>query len=321
MFGLLNLRKPQGWSSREAVDRVARLVRPAKVGHAGTLDPLAEGVLVLCLGPATRLIEYVQQMPKRYDARFRLGCRSPSDDLETEVEELGSPLRPSAEACQAAFPLCPTTLAQRPPAYSAIKQQGRRAYKLARRGETVELPPRDVELFAVSLLSYDYPELTVRLDCGSGFYVRSFGRDLAESLGTAAVMTGLVRSAIGPFRIEEALEPTKLTCEMIERSLLPPLAAVPQLPTVSLTDDQAAAVRAGKLLAGDELGIACREAAALSPPADSLRSCNEPTRGRTAPPPTFFDRRGRYARPLDLPISIATGTPQRRPRATLRKQL
>ncbi len=141
MFGILNLHKPPGMTSRQAVDRIERLVRPDKAGHAGTLDPLAEGVLVVCVGPATRLIEYVQQMRKSYRGTFQLGCDSDTEDITGQVHALPDPPIPSRAAIEQAATAFVGTIEQCPPAYSALKVAGRRAYALARAGHKVELAP------------------------------------------------------------------------------------------------------------------------------------------------------------------------------------
>ncbi|MBP90105.1 MAG: tRNA pseudouridine(55) synthase TruB [Planctomycetaceae bacterium] len=237
MFGLLNINKPAGKSSRDVVNHVQRLVRPAKVGHAGTLDPLATGVLVVCVGPATRLIQYVQQLPKRYLATFQLGCRSDSDDVELEVfpVEAGPPTRVAIEA---AIPSFVGTIQQRPPAFSAIKVKGKRAYQLARDGEQVQLDTRPITVHSIETVSYDYPELVLDIRCGSGTYIRSIGRDLAEQLGTAAVMSALQRSEIGPFSVEQAAELQQLTNSSIEDLLHPASEAVVHLPSIQLNDEE-----------------------------------------------------------------------------------
>ena len=147
--GLLNVDKPAGMTSRDAVDLVQRLARPAKVGHAGTLDPLATGVLVICVGAATRLIEYVQRMPKRYVGTFLLGRSSTTEDIEGQVTLLSDPPIPAAAQIEAATEKFVGSLLQRPPAFSALKVAGKRAYDLARRGEAVELKPRPVEVYAL----------------------------------------------------------------------------------------------------------------------------------------------------------------------------
>jgi tRNA pseudouridine55 synthase len=244
--GILNLNKPPGLTSRQAVDRVQRLVRPAKAGHAGTLDPLASGVLVVCVGPATRLIQYVQQMPKRYAAEFLLGRESPTDDVEGEVVDWPDLPIPDVDALHAAIPQFTGRIEQRPPAFSAIKVRGRRAYDLARRGHQVELAARPVEVYGIELVDYDFPRLKLDVRCGGGTYIRSLGRDLAESLGTKAVMSALERTAVGDFRVEDAVELSQLTPADWREKLQPPLCAVAGLPQVSLSPDQVADARHGR---------------------------------------------------------------------------
>jgi len=246
MFGILNINKPAGWSSRDAVNRVQRLVRPAKAGHAGTLDPLATGVLVVCIGPATRLISYVQEMQKVYQATFLLGRTSDSDDTETEVREIDSPPEPSLEELEAKLPDFLGNISQRPPAYSALKVNGQRAYKLARAGQQVQLEPRPVEIYELNITAYEYPELKINIRCGSGTYVRSLGRDLAESLGTAAVMSALTRTAIGDFQIDDGLDAESLTEQQIAGHLQPASLVVGHLPRVTLSSEELVEIRHGR---------------------------------------------------------------------------
>ncbi len=175
MFGILNLDKPPGLTSRDAVNGVQRLAYPNKVGHAGTLDPLATGVLVVCLGKATRLIEFVQQQPKHYLAEFDLGLTSDTEDIEGDVRQMDDAAPVSYEDIRNALPRFVGQIMQRPPAYSALKIKGRRAYKLARRGETVELAPRPINVYSLKLVHFHYPRVTLDIVCGSGTYVRSLG--------------------------------------------------------------------------------------------------------------------------------------------------
>ena len=235
-FHLLNLNKRPGMTSRDVVDRVQRIVRPAKAGHAGTLDPLASGVLVCCLGEATRLIEYVQRMKKRYRGTFLLGRRSPTEDVEGLVEELPNPRRPTLDEITQAAKRLTGEILQRPPDYSALKVAGQRAYALARRGEAVELKPRPVSVYRLDVVRYEYPELELDIECGSGTYVRSLGRDLAESLETSAVMSALTRTAIGEFTLDTAVDVNELTSESLPRHLLNAATAVRELPRVDLSD-------------------------------------------------------------------------------------
>jgi tRNA pseudouridine55 synthase len=246
MFGILNLNKPAGCTSRDAVNRIQRLIRPVKVGHAGTLDPLAQGVLVLCLGPATRLIEKVQRMPKHYRGTFQLGCQSPTDDTEGDVILLPGAIPPTHAALEAALPTFIGRIDQRPPAYSAIKIRGKRAYELARQGQILTLPPRPVRIHSLSIDRYQYPELVLDIECGSGTYVRSLGRDLAEAVGTAAVMTGLTRTAIGPYCIDDALDPQTLTRDGLARRLQSPLTALANMPRIILSAAQVTDIQHGR---------------------------------------------------------------------------
>jgi tRNA pseudouridine55 synthase len=244
--GILNLNKPTGVTSRDVVNVVQRLVgRKTKAGHAGTLDPLACGVLVVPVGPATRLIEYVQQMPKTYRAEFLLGCQSDTEDTDGRVTHLESPPIPSLEQLEAALPQFTGTILQRPPAYSALRVAGRRAYDLARNGEQVELEPREIVVHQIELDHFEYPRLGLTIKCGSGTYVRSLGRDLAESLGTAAVMSSLERMAIGPFSIRDAVDPDSLTPENWTDSLLSAATAVSHLPTLTLKDEDVRRIQNG----------------------------------------------------------------------------
>ncbi|NUQ62475.1 MAG: tRNA pseudouridine(55) synthase TruB [Pirellulales bacterium] len=261
--GLLNLNKPVGITSRRAVDYVQRLDRRTKVGHAGTLDPLASGVLVLCVGAATRLIECVQRMPKQYSACFLLGRQSPTEDMEGEVVELAGPPVPTIQQIQAAATALTGEILQRPPAYSALKLKGRRACDLARQGREVELEARKVVIHRIDVAGYDYPELRLDIRCGSGTYVRSLGRDLAESLGTAAVMSALVRTAIGCFRIEDALDPASLTATDWAGHLLPSRLAVEDMPQLTLDADEVRRVLSGRPIPARSVSRDAPEIAAL----------------------------------------------------------
>ncbi len=257
-YGLLNLNKPPGITSRKVVDHVQRVVRPARAGHAGTLDPLATGVLVVCVGPATRLIQFVQRMPKTYVGTFLLGRTSPTEDVDSEVTELPNPAVPSHDQILAAAERFVGQIQQRPPAYSALKVQGQRAYKLARKEAPFELKPRPVTIHRIEVLQYAYPAMTLEIECGSGTYVRSLGRDLAESLGTAAVMSALERTAIGSFRIEEAIDLEQVSETTWISDLLPPFRAVEALPQVELSPEEAQRIRNGQTIdrpvQGEETG-------------------------------------------------------------------
>lgn len=252
--GLLNLDKPPGKTSRDVVNQVARLLpRKVKAGHAGTLDPLAVGVLVVCVGSATRLIENVQRMGKTYRTTIRLGARSDTLDRDGVVIETVDPPIPSREEIDEALEAQRGDLLQQPPEHSALKVGGRRAYDLARAGLPVELAPRPVRVDRIEILSYAWPMLELEIDCGSGTYIRSIARDVGEALGCGALMETLDRTRIGRFARESAINPDQLTRENLSSHLRPALEAVADLPRITLDESLLADVRQGKSLTAARL--------------------------------------------------------------------
>lgn len=253
--GFLNLDKPSGLTSRDVVDRVLRsLPRRTKVGHAGTLDPLATGVLVVAVGPATKLIEAVQAQAKVYRTVVRLGARSDTLDADGTVEEMAEPPRPSEEAVRAAVREQVGTIGQVPPAFSALKVQGRRAYDLARSGQDLELAPRPVRIDRIGVLSYEWPLVELEVECGAGTYIRSVARDLGESLGCGGLVQVLTRTRTGRFRIEEALDPNDLSHDVILSHLHPMADAVTDWPQAKLDDGQSRMVLQGRVLDALRIG-------------------------------------------------------------------
>jgi tRNA pseudouridine55 synthase len=240
------MNKPAGITSRRVVDQVAKLVRPEKAGHAGTLDPLATGVLVVCVGKATRLIELVQQQTKSYRAQFLLGRHSDTDDVTGNVTEVAVRSEITHDQIAAALPAFCGRIQQIPPSFSAVHVAGSRAYDLARKGQAVELAPREVDVYRLDLVRFAYPEIELDIDCGSGTYVRSIGRDLGRVLGCGAVMSALVRTRIGPYRIEDAVSPDELTPGTIDQVLLPPSRVVEGLPKYVASEEDVAEIRAGR---------------------------------------------------------------------------
>ncbi len=205
MFGLINLYKPPGVTSRDCVNAVSKNLGTRKVGHAGTLDPIAEGVVIIAVGRATRLIEYVQRQPKTYRGGFLLGRQNASCDTETEAVEVAIPDDLSLQLLQTACDQQVGRIQQVPPTYSAVKINGKRAYDLARKGLEVEMPPRLVDVYQCKVTKFQMPTFELFIECGSGTYVRSIGRDVARSVGTDAVMTSLCREAIGNFSHKAAV--------------------------------------------------------------------------------------------------------------------
>jgi tRNA pseudouridine55 synthase len=246
MFGLLNIHKPIGMTSRDVVNRVAEVVRPAKAGHAGTLDPLASGVLGVCVGPATRLIEYVQRLPKSYTAAFTLGRESPTGDLEGPITTHDDARQPTHAEIVAAAARLAGEIDQVPPAFSAVKVGGRRSYRMARKGTLVALAPRKVIVHRLEIVRYAYPDVELSIECGSGTYVRALGRDLAKALGTVAVMSALVRTAIGHFTLDDALSLDALDSKSVNQYLAPATSAVASLQQIALDENELRDVLAGK---------------------------------------------------------------------------
>ncbi len=244
--GLLVVDKPSGMTSRTAVDAALRwFPRGTRLGHTGTLDPLATGLLVLCLGNATRLVEYVQKMGKTYRARFLLGARSDTDDADGNVASVPGATAPEAAEVSACLASFLGTIEQVPPAYSAAKVRGRRAYDLARRGDEVALRPRAVTIYSIELLDYHYPHLDLQVHCGKGTYIRSLARDAGERLGCGALVETLRRTRLGPFMVEEAV-PLEADAETARAALLPMERAVVELPRLSLSETELGRLRRGQ---------------------------------------------------------------------------
>jgi len=220
--GVINLDKPAGESSARLVARVKRLLpRGVKIGHAGTLDPFATGVLLLLVGKATKSCELLMGQRKGYEATVRLGARTATDDPEApeEVVEVETP--PDEAAVREAAGRLVGAIAQRPPAFSAMKVGGQRAYKLARQGEIVEMKERVVHVYELEVVSYAWPVARVRVECGRGTYVRAIARDLGEGLGVGGYLTELRRTFVGAFHVRESLTIERLTAEGVESHLRP----------------------------------------------------------------------------------------------------
>ncbi len=234
MFGILNINKPMFATSRAAVNRIQSIVRPEKVGHAGTLDPMATGVLLVAVGRATRLVSRLQDLPKVYKAKFVFGQISDTDDSSGKVESTGR-VTPTAAQIVELLPNFHGEIEQVPPAFSAVHVEGKRAYKLARKGVAVELRPRTVRIDRIELLGGgEGAEFEFEIECGSGTYIRSIARDLGQQLGCGALMSALQRTRIGNFTSDAALcigggaDPRiELSHDDITSALQSPLDALP----------------------------------------------------------------------------------------------
>jgi tRNA pseudouridine55 synthase len=265
MQGFLVVDKSAGWTSRDAVNVVVKLCpRGTKVGHAGTLDSLATGVLVIAVGKATRLIEYAQEGAKTYVGEFLLGRTSDTEDMEGAVVEVENAPLISREAIEAVLPQFLGPIMQRPPAYSAIQVDGQRSYKRARRGEQVHLPARPVRIDSIELLDLEYPRFELRVVCGKGTYIRSLGRDIGERLGSGAVMSQLRRTCVGAFRIEDAVAVDRLRAEGVAPFLRPMQDALPlEMPRLELAGAAVKRLLSGQVVqvdaSAEEVAIVARE--------------------------------------------------------------
>jgi tRNA pseudouridine55 synthase len=252
IHGWLCLDKAAGMTSTEAVSRVRRITRARKVGHGGTLDPLATGVLPIALGEATKTVAYAMEGRKHYRFTARLGEARTTDDAEGEIVAR-SDLRPTTAGIEAALPAFVGEIEQVPPRFAAVKVEGERAYDLARRGEAVELAPRTVRIERFDLVERTDPDhVTFELVCGRGTYVRALVRDLGEELGCLGHVVALRRLQVGPFRIEEAVSLFALeqlvADDALPQALLPVGAALGDLPALSLTEPQVERLRAGQTI-------------------------------------------------------------------------
>jgi tRNA pseudouridine55 synthase len=251
LHGLLVIDKPGGLTSRAAVTRVQGwFPRGTRIGHAGTLDPLATGVLVCCLGQATRLTEYVQRMQKTYRAGLLLGARSDTDDAEGSITPVPGISVPTLDGINKHLQEFLGAIDQVPPDYSAAKVTGRRAYELARQGKEVDLQARTVQVHGIDVLAYSYPHLEIEVRCGKGTYVRSLARDLGDRLGCGALIETLRRTRIGPFRVEDAIG-LDLPGETARGHLLPVAQAVADLPRLVLETSEIDRLRQGRRIPYD----------------------------------------------------------------------
>ena len=252
IHGWLCLDKPAGMTSTAAVSRVRRITRAQKVGHGGTLDPLATGVLPIAMGEATKTVAYAMEGRKHYRFTARLGEARTTDDAEGEILAT-SEQRPTTAEIAAALPSFVGLIEQVPPRFAAVKVEGERAYDLARRGELVQLAPRTVRVERFDLVERpDLDHVTFELVCGRGTYVRALVRDLGDRLGCLGHVVALRRLQVGPFRIEDAVALTALeqlvADDALPQALLPVGAALSDLPALSLTQPQVDRLRAGQTI-------------------------------------------------------------------------
>jgi tRNA pseudouridine55 synthase len=248
--GVLNVSKPAGATSFSVVRRLRELTRAKRVGHAGTLDPLATGVLPILFESATRLSDFAHRLPKTYEAEIHLGFRTATDDAEGEPEPVGDPTGLASEEVAETLAEFVGRISQRPPVFSAVKVEGRRAYARARAGEAAMPAAREVEIYSAELLRFErgpHATASIRVVSASGVYLRSLARDLGEKLGVGGYLGRLARTGYGPLLLEEGVQLEELVdAASVEARLLPSEVLLPDMHGVRLTVDQEAQVRLGR---------------------------------------------------------------------------
>lgn len=249
--GVLNIDKPLGITSHDVVGQIRRISGNRRVGHAGTLDPLATGVILLCVGRPTRLVEYLMGLPKRYVATIRLGQATDTYDAEGAIVSEKAVEVSQADIEQALVPFQGRIL-QRAPVYSAIKRGGQPLYKLARQGKEVEPPVREVTISELQLQQWQSPYLRLAVACSSGTYIRSLAHDLGQELGCGGHISALRRTAVGEFSVDQAVTLEALQDNAWPAALLPPDRAVQHLPAIELSPEEAQRIQLGQQ-------IACRD--------------------------------------------------------------
>ncbi|MFA7237234.1 MAG: tRNA pseudouridine(55) synthase TruB [Phycisphaeraceae bacterium] len=221
LHGLLVIDKPLGPSSTDVVRKVRWLGGNCKVGHAGTLDPMATGVLICCIGSATKAVPSLMGMTKQYLATLDLSHFSTTDDSEGALQPVLISTPPTADQLRIALDTLTGLIQQTPPIHSAVLVHGQRAYKLARQGLDVVIEPRIVRIDRIDILRYDCPILQIAVTCGKGTYIRSLARQIGQALGTGGYLTALCRSAIGPYRVEQAAQLDRLPKPLLSEHLIP----------------------------------------------------------------------------------------------------
>jgi tRNA pseudouridine55 synthase len=238
MNGILNINKPAGWTSHDVVQKVRGILGEKRVGHTGTLDPMATGVLVLCVGKATRVAQYLEAGEKEYRAVMRLGIVTDTQDAEGRILERRSYSAPDAETLRDVMHRFTGTIVQQPPIFSAVKVSGVPSYKLARRGNAIPLKPRQVTLFSIALSGYSDPFVSYNVRCSKGVYIRTLCADMGDALGTGAHLTSLVRARSGSFRLERAFSLEQIAglagSGSLEKALISTDDALDEFPVVTL---------------------------------------------------------------------------------------
>jgi tRNA pseudouridine55 synthase len=258
--GILNVNKPVGRTSFSIVALIRKLSRERRVGHAGTLDATASGVLPICLGKATRIVEFLMDAGKTYRTRIKLGAATDTYDAAGSIVQQGDASTIDRRQVEAALEEFRGRITQTPPMYSALKHQGRRLYQLARQGVTVERPGRPATIYSIELEDFASPVITLKVECARGTYIRSLAHDLGQRLGCGGHVDSLVRLGYGPFNIEDAVSLQQLEKAFADGSwqgLVYPIDSVlADWPSLVVAEEQEKVIRnGGSLAAGEVSGL------------------------------------------------------------------
>jgi tRNA pseudouridine55 synthase len=254
LYGFLNIYKEKGMTSFDVIQELRKKLNIKKIGHTGTLDPLAKGVLVVAIGEATKLIEFLMNEEKSYSAKVVLGKKSDTYDAEGELEKIND-YKPEFEKIKNVLKLFEGWIEQIPPKYSAIKIKGKKAYEMARNGEEFEMKKRKVEIKNIALINYDYPIIEFDVECSSGTYIRSLANDIGEKLGTGAYLKELLRTKAGNFIVKDSIKLKDIS----QKDLIPLEAVSIEYESVEITHNELEKLNLGQFIKRPDIKsqIAC----------------------------------------------------------------
>jgi tRNA pseudouridine55 synthase len=251
-YGFLNIYKPKGITSFDVIFKLRKILQIKKIGHTGTLDPMAEGVLIVALSEATKIIEFMMQHEKAYSAEIILGSESTTFDAEGELKKVGSQ-KPDFDEVQDVLTTFEGEVDQVPPIYSALKINGKKAYELAREGKEIKMKSRKVEIKDIVLIDYKYPNLSIDVECSSGTYIRSLAHDIGQKLGTGAYLNGLKRTKVGHFLIQDSVRLEDLEKDGLDRHLIPIEALSLNFPSVEISRDELNKLNLGQFIEREDI--------------------------------------------------------------------
>lgn len=257
-YGFLNIYKPKGITSFDVIFKLRKILQIKKIGHTGTLDPMAEGVLIIALSEATKIIEFMMQHEKAYSAEVTLGSESTTYDAEGELKKVSSQ-NPDFDEVQDVLLSFEGEIDQTPPIYSALKIDGKRAYELARAGKEVKMKSRKVTIQDIVLIDYKYPNLTMDVECSSGTYIRSLAHDIGQKLGTGAYLSKLLRTKVGHFLVEDSIKLEDLEKDGLDKYLIPIEALSLNFPSVEISRDELNKLNLGQFIEREDIdeGVVC----------------------------------------------------------------